>query len=59
MYFYNTETNTWTYPNNSYNLPYLASHGMASTYPYKSKKKQINSFNDLQDPIFLFGGQDK
>lgn len=32
---------------------------MTSTYPLKTKKKQLNSLNQLEDPIFLFGGQDK
>lgn len=45
MYFYNTETNTWTYPFVSSTLPYLANHGMACTYPFKTKKKQILSLN--------------
>lgn len=45
MYFYNTETNTWTYPTVSPTIPFLASHGMASTYPFQTKKKQISSLN--------------
>jgi hypothetical protein len=32
---------------------------MASTFPAKTKRKQINSLSELVDPIFIFGGKDK
>lgn len=59
MYFYNTETNTWTYPVVSQSLPYLSNHSIACAFPFKTKKKQINTFSELLDPIFMFGGKDK
>lgn len=45
IYYYNTDTNTWIYPNVSSTLPYLSSHGIASTFPLKTKKKQISTLN--------------
>jgi hypothetical protein len=32
---------------------------MCSTFPFKTKKKQIHALSELIDPIFVFGGKDR